>query len=104
LTPFASPLGLRIPTTEEVGSVKQNEEERKGATANDKVILGMFKHTEEEKKNDFVIPLDVDELENSVADDVQQSRKRKNHLKVCLLIPVDLSPGFLKLIAFYFLD
>ncbi|KAK2457321.1 hypothetical protein P8452_04144 [Trifolium repens] len=78
LTPFASPLGLRIPTTEEVGSVKQNEEERKGATANDKVILGMFKHTEEEKKNDFVIPLDVDELENSVTDDVQQSRKRKN--------------------------
>jgi hypothetical protein len=96
LTPFASPLGLRIPTTEEVGSVKQNEEERKGATANDKVILGMFKHTEEEKKNDFVIPLDVDELENSVADDVQQSRKRKNPFEGLPSYPSGFKPGVLK--------
>ncbi|AES61882.1 hypothetical protein MtrunA17_Chr1g0196621 [Medicago truncatula] len=77
-TPFASPLGLRVPTRDEVGNVKQIEEERKGATTDDKVILEMFKHTEEDGKNDFVIPVDVDELENSVADDVQESKKRKN--------------------------
>ncbi|KEH25439.1 hypothetical protein MTR_6g023085 [Medicago truncatula] len=76
-TPFASPLGLRVPTSDEVGSVKQIEEDIKGATTDDKVILEMFKHTEEDRNNDFVIPLDVDELENSVADDVQESRNRK---------------------------
>ncbi|PNX86556.1 hypothetical protein L195_g043511, partial [Trifolium pratense] len=95
LTPFASPLGLRIPMTEEVGSAKQNEEERKGATANDKVILGMFKQTEEERKNDFVIPLDVDELENSVADDVQQSRKRKNPFEGLPSYPIESETGVL---------
>ncbi|KAI5399322.1 uncharacterized protein LOC127091148 [Lathyrus oleraceus] len=78
LTPFQSPLGLRIPSSEQVGSVKQTEEERKFATADEKLILGMFKHTEEEGKCDFVLPLDVDQLENSVANDRQESRKRKN--------------------------
>lgn len=78
MTPFQSPLGLRIPSSEQVGSVKQTEEERKFATADEKLILGMFKHTEEEGKCDFVLPLDVDQLENSVANDRQESRKRKN--------------------------
>ncbi|CAK8572901.1 unnamed protein product [Lathyrus sativus] len=78
LTPFQSPLGLRIPSSEQVGSVKQTDEERKCATADEKLILGMFKHTEKEGKCDFVLPLDVDELENSVANDRQESRKRKN--------------------------
>jgi len=73
-TPFASLLGLKVPTSDEVGSVKQIEEDRKSATTDDKVILEMFKHTEEDRNNDFVIQLDVDELENSVADDVQKSR------------------------------
>ncbi|MCI35618.1 hypothetical protein A2U01_0056839, partial [Trifolium medium] len=71
-----------------------NEEERKGATANDKVILGMFKHTEEERKNDF--PVDVDELENSVADDVQQARKRKNPFEGLPSYPSEFEPGVLK--------
>ncbi|XP_058742169.1 uncharacterized protein LOC131614621 [Vicia villosa] len=75
LTPFQSPLGLRIPSSEQVGSVKQTEEEGKCATADEKLLLGMFK---QEGKCDFGIPLDVDELENSVADNGQGSRKRKN--------------------------
>ena len=73
-THFASLLGFRVPTSDEVGSVKQIEEDRKGATTDDKVILEKFKHTEEDRNNNFVIPLVVDELENSVADDVQKSR------------------------------
>ena len=73
-THFASLLGFRVPTSDEVGSVKQIEEDRKGATTYDKVILEKFKHTEEDRNNNFVIPLVVDELENSVADDVQKSR------------------------------
>ena len=74
-TPFQSPLGLRIPLMEQAGRVKQVEEERCGAS--DKVIFEKFKHTDEEKE-DFVGPLCADELENSVADDIQESRKRKD--------------------------
>lgn len=75
MTPF---LCLRVPADEQVGNVKQVEEEKHGGTAGDKVIMEMFKHTKEEGKSDFIIPIDVDELENSVADDIQESRKRKN--------------------------
>jgi len=92
---------LRVPTSDEVGNVKQIEEERKGATADDKVILEMFKHTEEDGKNDFVIPVDVDELENSVADDVQESRKRKNPFEGWLSYPNEFDPGVLMIYYFY---
>jgi hypothetical protein len=51
---------------------------------------------EEERKNEFVIPLDVDELENSVTDNVPQSRKNPFE-GLPSFIPVNLSPGFLKL-------
>ena len=60
---------------EQAGRVKQVEEERRGAS--DKVIIERFKHTDEEKE-DFAGPLWADELENSVADDIQESRKRKD--------------------------
>ncbi|CAI8604542.1 unnamed protein product [Vicia faba] len=69
LTPFQSP------ASEQDGSVKLTEEERKSATADEKLILGMFK---QEGKCDFVPPLDLDELGNSVAGDGQGARKRKN--------------------------
>jgi len=55
----------------------------------------MFKHTEEDRNNEFVIPLDVDELENSVADDVQDSRKRKNPFEGLLSYPNEFDPGVL---------
>lgn len=99
MTPFKSPLGLRIPTIEQqVGSVKQVEEERKAATTDDKVIFEMFKHTDEDGKSDFVIPFDVDELEHSVTDNVQESRKRKNPFEGLHSYPNEyLIPGFFKL-------
>ncbi|XP_061337493.1 uncharacterized protein LOC133284491 [Gastrolobium bilobum] len=75
-TPFLSPLSLRVPKGEEGGAVKQVEEERKDV-GDEKVIFERFKHTEDEKE-DFVSPFGVDELENSVADDIQESKKRKN--------------------------
>ncbi|KAK7356493.1 hypothetical protein VNO80_15766 [Phaseolus coccineus] len=72
-TPFLSPLGLR--KCEENGTVKEVEKE--GNSNNDsKVIFESFKHTEEDKR-DFVRQIGVDELENSVADDNQDSKKRK---------------------------
>ncbi|CAI8594294.1 unnamed protein product [Vicia faba] len=73
LTPFQSP------ASEQDGSVKLTEEERKSATADEKLILGMFK---QEGKCDFVPPLDLDELGNSVAGDGQGARKRKNPFEV----------------------
>ncbi|XP_057428063.1 uncharacterized protein LOC130721315 [Lotus japonicus] len=82
-TPFASPLGLRIPLGEHSGNVKQHEGERNGAGDDDKVIFERFKHTgeEEEKEGggeDLVSPFGVDEMENPVVDDIQELRKRKN--------------------------
>lgn len=76
-TPFLSPLGLSIPTGigEQAGTVEQVEEERNSGS--DKLIFERFKHTDEEK-GDFVSPFGVDELKNSVADDIEESRKRKN--------------------------
>ncbi|ESW16163.1 hypothetical protein PHAVU_007G134400 [Phaseolus vulgaris] len=72
-TPFLSPLGLR--KWEENGTVKKVEKE--GNSNNDsKVIFESFKHTEEDKR-DFVRQIGVDELENSVADNNQDSKKRK---------------------------
>ncbi|CAI8601063.1 unnamed protein product [Vicia faba] len=69
LTPFQSP------ASEQDGSVKLTEEERKSATADEKLILGMFK---QEGKCDFVPSLDLDELGNYVAGDGQGARKKKN--------------------------
>ncbi|CAI8595091.1 unnamed protein product [Vicia faba] len=69
LTPFQSL------ASEQDGSVKLTEEERESATADEKLILGMFK---QEGKCDFVPLLDLDELGNSVAGDGQGARKRKN--------------------------
>ncbi|MED6134805.1 hypothetical protein PIB30_040419 [Stylosanthes scabra] len=76
-TPFLSPLGLRIPTVEQTRPVV--EEKRCGNNGNDQVIFERFKHTEEEKE-DFVGLHSADELENSVsvADESQESRKRKD--------------------------
>ncbi|QCE07747.1 hypothetical protein DEO72_LG9g2767 [Vigna unguiculata] len=72
-TPFLSPLGLR--KCEENGTV--NETEKEGNRNNDsKVIFESFKHTEEDKRN-FVGEIGVDELENSVVDNNQDSKKRK---------------------------
>ncbi|WVY96010.1 hypothetical protein V8G54_028161 [Vigna mungo] len=71
-TPFLSPLGLR--KCEENGTAKDGKE---GNSNNDsKLIFESFKHTEEDKKN-FVSEIGVDELENSVADTNQDSKKRK---------------------------
>ncbi|CAI8597792.1 unnamed protein product [Vicia faba] len=84
LTPFQSP------TSEQDGSVKLTEEERKSATADEKLILGMFK---QEGKCDFVPLLDLDELGNSVAGDGQGARKRKN--------PFDDQVGTMSLISYY---
>ncbi|KAK7343976.1 hypothetical protein VNO77_13142 [Canavalia gladiata] len=78
-TPFLSPLGLRrIPGGEEAGNVKQFEKGKNSASGcDDKVIFEGFKHTEEDK-GDFVSQIDIGELENSVAGDIQESKKRKN--------------------------
>lgn len=92
---------MRVPTSDEVGSVKHIGEERKGATADDKVILEMFKHTEEDGKSDFVIPVDVDELESSVADEVQESRKRKNPFEGLLSYPNEFDPWVPIIYYFY---
>ncbi|KAL1342229.1 uncharacterized protein LOC107466599 isoform X1 [Arachis duranensis] len=74
-TPFLSPLGLRIPTVEQTIPVV---EEKRCGNANDQRVFERFKQTEE--KEDFVGFLCADELENSVsvADESQESRKRKN--------------------------
>lgn len=71
-TPFLSPLGLK---GEEGGAVKEVEKEKNGGS-DDKVIFKSFKHTEEDKR-DFVDQIEVGELENSVAEDIQESNKRK---------------------------
>ncbi|KAK7268662.1 hypothetical protein RIF29_21367 [Crotalaria pallida] len=78
-TPFQSPLGLSAPRVEQAGTVKQVEEEKNSGS--DKLIFEKFKQTDEEKR-DLVILLDVDDLENSVAEDIQESRKRKNPFEV----------------------
>jgi len=61
------------------------------------VIFESFKHTEEDKR-DFVRQIGVDELENSVADNNQDSKKRKIRFEG--LPPPVLTnltfPGFLK--------
>ncbi|CAL0321181.1 unnamed protein product [Lupinus luteus] len=76
-TPFQSPLGLSTPTGtgEQIETVKQVEEVRNNGS--DKLIFETFKKSDEEK-GDFVDPLVVDELENAVAGDTQESRKRRN--------------------------
>ncbi|KAE9589787.1 hypothetical protein Lal_00021582 [Lupinus albus] len=76
-TPFQSPLGLSTPkaTGEQIETVKQVEEGRNNGS--DKLIFERFKKSDDEK-GDFVDPLVVDELENAVAGDIQESRKRKN--------------------------
>ncbi|RDX64975.1 hypothetical protein CR513_56406, partial [Mucuna pruriens] len=74
-TPFLSPLGLR--RGEGGGTVKEIEKEKNsGSDGYDKVIFESFKHNEEEK-GDFVSQIGVGELENLVADDFQESKKRK---------------------------
>ncbi|TKY51801.1 hypothetical protein E2542_SST23320 [Spatholobus suberectus] len=74
-TPFLSPVGLR--RGEEDGSVREVEKEKNGGSGSgDKVIIESFKHTEEDK-GDFVSQIVVGELEDSVADDIQESKKRK---------------------------
>ncbi|CAI8613516.1 unnamed protein product [Vicia faba] len=85
LTPFQSP------ASEQDGSVKLTEEERKSATADEKLILGMFK---QEGKCDFVPPLDLDELGNSVAGDGQGARKRKNPFEGLDSYPNELEHAF----------
>ncbi|KAI4338289.1 hypothetical protein L6164_016631 [Bauhinia variegata] len=73
-TPFLSPLGLRTSTDgHDAGSVKQTEEETKNV--NDKMILQRFKHTDEENHDS---PSSINEVENSVVDDIQESKKRKD--------------------------
>ncbi|XP_019459504.1 PREDICTED: uncharacterized protein LOC109359335 [Lupinus angustifolius] len=76
-TPFQSPLGLSTPTGtgEQTETVKQVEDGRKNGS--DKLIFETFKKSDEEK-GDFGDPLVVDELENAVAGDTQESRKRRN--------------------------
>ncbi|XP_020222856.1 uncharacterized protein LOC109805246 [Cajanus cajan] len=74
-TPFLSPLGLR--RGEEGGAAKEVEKEKIcGSGSDDKVIFESFKHTEEDKE-DFVSQIAFGELENSVGDDIQESKKRK---------------------------
>ncbi|CAI8601060.1 unnamed protein product [Vicia faba] len=85
LTPFQSP------AIEQDGSVKLTEEERKSATADEKLILGMFK---QEGKCDFVPPLDLDELGNFVAGDGQGARKRKNPFEGLDSYPNELEHAF----------
>ncbi|KAK7391587.1 hypothetical protein VNO78_20004 [Psophocarpus tetragonolobus] len=72
-TPFLSPLGIR--RGKEGGTVKEVEKEKNNGN-DDKVIFESFKRTEEDK-GELVCQIGDDELENSVADDVQESKKRK---------------------------
>ncbi|KAI9115015.1 hypothetical protein K1719_014028 [Acacia pycnantha] len=74
-TPFSSPLGLGISGVKNVGTTEQVDEETKSIS--DRVIFEKFKHNDEEK-GDFIGPNGVNETENSVEDDMQDSRKRRN--------------------------
>ncbi|XP_054805326.1 uncharacterized protein LOC129308280 [Prosopis cineraria] len=74
-TPFLSPLGLGISEVKDVGTIEQVDKETKSIS--DRVIFEKFKHNDEEK-GDFIGPSGVNETENSVEDDMQESRKRKN--------------------------
>lgn len=68
---------MRVSRGEEGAAVKEVEKEKNlGSGSDDKVIFESFKHTEEDK-GDLVSEIDVGQLENSVADDVQESKKRK---------------------------
>ncbi|KAL2325031.1 hypothetical protein Fmac_024089 [Flemingia macrophylla] len=74
-THFLSPLGL---SRGEGGEASKEIEKEKscGFGSNDKVIFESFKPTKEDK-GDFVSQIDFGELENSVGDDIQESKKRK---------------------------
>ncbi|XP_028773565.1 uncharacterized protein LOC114730620 [Neltuma alba] len=74
-TPFSSPLGLGTSGVKNVGNIEQVDKET--TSISDRVIFENFKHNDEEK-GDFIGPSGVNETENSVEDDTQDSRKRKN--------------------------
>lgn len=71
-TPFSSPVGLGV---KNVGIVEQVDGETK--IVGERVIFEKFKHNDE-GKGDFFGPNGVIETENSLHDDMQGSRKRKN--------------------------
>lgn len=73
-TPFLSPLGLGGARDGLAGTIKQVEEAKR---ISDRVIFERFKHIDEEK-GDFIGPNDGNETEISVANGMQDTRKRKN--------------------------
>lgn len=72
--------------------------EKNGATLDGKVIIDLFKYTKEEGRGDFVNPMGGDELENSLADDIQESRRWNNPFEGLPSYPNEFELGLLKTI------